>query len=119
MNGMMKLKKKLSRIGFMFIIVMFGSVVHAAQDNSWTWLYQKIFSESELKNNGEKKVATFSKEGVTPFTQLVFSWNAFRDNGHYSFWVKSRNAKTKQWTNWYKMMVWGEGVQRSFDQKGD
>jgi len=106
------------RIIFLMGALLGGSVVYGKED-SWTWLHQKIFSEAELQENASKRVTMFSKEGVEAFTQLVFSWNAFRDTGHYSFWVKSRNAKTKRWTDWYKMMEWGDGVQRSYDQPGD
>ncbi len=82
----------------------------------WTWLYQKNFSEQEIAQAGSQKVVTFTKEQVPLFSQLMFSWNAFRPaQGYFSFWVKARNSKDKSWSNWYKMIEWGANIQRSFN----
>jgi hypothetical protein len=78
-------------------------------------LYQKQFSKQELHESKDKKDLVFLKHGVPQFTQLVFSWNAFRPSeGHFTFYVQVRDSKHKTWGVWHKMAEWGAGVQRSF-----
>ena len=81
----------------------------------WTWLHRKIFSEQEMANNKVKKNIVYTKSDLPNFTQLIFSWNAARSaRGYLTFSAQVRDAQTKKWTPWYKMMEWGSGVQRSF-----
>ncbi|HZW61330.1 MAG TPA: C39 family peptidase, partial [Candidatus Babeliales bacterium] len=81
--------------------------------------YQKVFTEQELTENTAQKSIIFAMDELNPFNQLVFTWNAFRPaQGYYSFSVQARDAKTKKWSQWYKMMEWGANTQRSFLTKG-
>ncbi len=81
----------------------------------WAWLYHKKFTKTELEQNAERSILQFSRKNVPNFTQLLFSWNAFRpQEGHFSFYVQARNAKTKQWGPWHKMIEWGKDKQRSY-----
>lgn len=85
----------------------------------WTWFFQKIFSADENVQNSNKKDITFFKNTNREFSQLVFSWNAFRpESGYLSFWIQARDAKSKLWGSWHKMMEWGAIVQRSFMSRG-
>ena len=80
----------------------------------WVQVYRKIFSSSEQANN-KGKLLKFNKREVLPFSQLIFSWNALRpETGYFSFWVQARNAKTKEWGGWHKMIDWGAKIQRSY-----
>lgn len=82
--------------------------------SDWTWTYRKRFSGSELENLTGKAHVTFAKNNVANFRQLIFSWNAYRpEQGYFTFYIQSRDAKTKKWSVWYKMVEWGAAVQRS------
>jgi len=84
----------------------------------WTWLYKKRFSKKQIFENRSKKNVVFEKRGVPAFSQLVFSWNAFRPKkGHFSFFAQAYNPRTKAWGPWHKMMEWGKKVQRSYYAK--
>lgn len=97
------------RIGLLFLLMT--NQVWCAD---WTWSYRKYFSGSELNTLSHKAHVTFAKLATPPFKQLIFAWNAFRPKqGYFTFYVQSRNARTKVWSSWYKMVEWGAAVQRS------
>lgn len=86
----------------------------------WTWLHRKIFSPLEQKENSKRKEVVLTKADVTPFTQLMFSWNALRPSpGHFLFLCRTRNARTKEWGKWHCMGAWGHTMQRSFKSDSD
>ena len=101
------MKKKI----YLFLIML--SSVCVGKD--WTWNYTKKLSVADARALSNNNYYVFVKEGTPIFTQLIFSWNAHRPKqGHYTFYVQSRNALTKQWTkNWIKMLEWGKDIQRS------
>ncbi len=102
------------------ILAFFISSCMIAATPEWSWLYQKKFSSKEIGQNRTKKMLTFVKNKVSPFTQLIFSWNSFRPPiGSFEFYAQVRNAKTKKWSSWHKMIEWGAQVQRSFASKYD
>ena len=113
-GGVMKMVKQL-----LFCLILYAvplSCDDKVQD--WTWIYRKNFVE----NNGNKgkKSLWFAKDNVSPFTQLIFSWNAFRpEQGHFSFYVQVRDAATKKWGSWHRMVDWGKGIQQSYVSKSD
>lgn len=81
----------------------------------WTWLHRKHFTQDERARNTEKKEILFSKIDVPHFTQLIFSWNAFRPaKGHFTFYAQVRDCQKKKWSKWHKMMDWGNKVQTSY-----
>lgn len=99
------------------IVMMQAAGIHAVEsgDTAWTWFYKKSFTSQELKDAQSSHCVILEKEGLAPFTQLVLSWNADRpEQGHYSFWVQSRDHATKRWSAWHRMMEWGVDVQRSY-----
>lgn len=86
------------------------------KENPWTWLYYKILEPAD--HNRGKSELQFIKEDIPEFTQLIFSWNAMRpQKGHFSFWVAARDAKSKRWGSWHRMIEWGKNVQRSYLSK--
>ena len=88
--------------------------------NEWTWVYRKNFIERDRKAHEKKKFLLFEQGNVAPFTQLIFSWNAFRPlQGHFSFLVQVRDAATKKWGVWHRMVEWGHNMQQSFLSKSD
>lgn len=94
------------------IIICFAGI-DAQQE--WTSLHRKFFSTQELLANKHKHKIVYSKLDLPNFTQLIFSWNAARPlHGYFTFWVQVRDSHTKKWTQWFKMIEWGKGVQRSF-----
>lgn len=100
-------------IMFLFFIPI---IVTAEQ---WTWLYTKKFSEPEIIKNKSRTSLVFSKQNIPHFSQLIFSWNAFRPTqGYFSFYAQVRDAKTRQWHDWHKMIDWGKDVQKSYLHKG-
>lgn len=100
------------------VITLMGSpLLSAADDAGWTSLYHKVLHETDLEG---KKEYVWVKEDVMPFSQLIFSWNAWRPTkGYFAFWVQARDKKTHRWGTWHKMMEWGEGIQTSFLSEGD
>lgn len=111
--------KSLKSMRYYFFIVMLPYGMQG-QPEAWTWFYRKAFNPQEAMDNGQKKEVAFYKDDCEPFTQLVFSWNAFRqDQGYFSFWAQVRNKKSAHWGAWHKMAEWGKGVQRSFICEGD
>lgn len=107
----------------MIIMVFFCPVVHSKSSkdmDDWTWLYHKIFTEQEVLNNSSKQEMQFTQVDLPCFSQLIFSWNAHRPSlGYFRFLVQVRNAHTKTWGKWHRMMDWGSGIQRSYLSKID
>lgn len=84
----------------------------------WTTVYTKEISAQDTRVYRQKDVMMFARSSVLPFTQLIFSWNAVRPKkGYFSFLVTARDARTKKWSEWYTMMDWGAGIQRSYDSE--
>jgi hypothetical protein len=97
------------------VMSMAGAEMALHAHTEWTWVSKKKFSEQEQQHNGAKKEVVFSSTQKKPFTQLIFSWNAIRPReGFLSFYVQVRDARTKQWGKWHKMVDWGKNVQRSY-----
>lgn len=88
----------------------------ATADEAWVWNYKKAFTDIQMQANREKEFLYFQKADVPQFSQLIFSWNAFRpESGFFTFFSRTRDAATKQWGPWHKMIDWGQGVQRSYE----
>ncbi len=105
---------------FVFILLLGLMPYVQADQGRWTWLYRKLFSAQEQQNCSQRKQVLFTKNGVKPFTQLVFSWNALRPkSGYFSFWVQTRDAGTKKWGRLHRMMDWGAQIQKSYFDKSD
>lgn len=113
----MKYKKALLVLIFLLINTI-GAL--AADEKPWTWFHRKTFSESECLLNSQKSSIAFAKTDLPKFTQLVFSWNAFRpEKGHFTFYGQVRNATTKKWSKWHRMITWGSKYQKSFKTQSD
>ena len=92
------------------------NAVHNA--SAWTWFHRKKFTLAERITQGQQTRIISSKIDLPLFNQLIFSWNALRpENGNFTFWAQVRNAKTKQWSSWHKMVCWGANIQKSFSIK--
>ena len=92
-----------------------GMCYDKSPEQQWTWSYKKIFSDLECSKNSNLSEIAFFKENVKNFSQLIFSWNSRRPKmGGFSFYVKTRNARTKKWSGWHKMFDWGRGFQKSY-----
>lgn len=109
--------KKLVLVSFLWVMSLSGTA-RGGQD--WTWVHHMRCNEIVRVTNRSKKTLFFEKDGVKPFTQLVFSWNAIRPElGHFSFYVQVRNAETKRWGIWHHMADWGADMQQSYLSKSD
>lgn len=116
--------KVFSYIVSISLLLQFGSFnMILCQDetqNSWSWLLYRTFTDEELEIHKNKSQIFFSKENVSPFTQLIFSWNALRPSkGHFSFLVSAHDAKTNAWGSWHHMIDWGADAARSYASKSD
>jgi hypothetical protein len=103
-----------------FFTLFFFIASKTVQSNSeqWTWLFKKKFSSLELNSNKNKSELVFCKIDVQAFNQLIFSWNAFKPlQGHFTFWAQARDAHTKQWHEWHKMVDWGATIAQSYCTK--
>lgn len=86
----------------------------------WSWIYTKEFSPTDHQVDANQKELLLEKKAVSPFTQLVISWNAYRPmRGDYVFWVQGRDAQTGIWSTWHKMMTWGSSLQCSYLSNAD
>jgi hypothetical protein len=102
------------------LVVLCWNIYGATESNAWTWNYTKHFSEHEQKFNAGRTETIITKQDIAEFTQLIFSWNAVRPcKGYYSFYVQVRDAKTKTWGSWHKMIDWGAAIQKSYFTKSD
>jgi hypothetical protein len=78
------------KMRLIFFLLLFSAVpIFSSQQVSstdWTWLHRKTFPENVRTGNAHKKSLLFLYDNISPFTQLVFSWNALRPEiGHFSF----------------------------------
>lgn len=109
------MRKKLVLLGIFFLSQASASWAQCPVDDAWVWNYKKKFTPEQMQNNAEKHVLLFEKTGVPAFSQLLFSWNAFRpEAGFFSFFVRTRDAATQEWGPWHKGIDWGQGVQRTY-----
>lgn len=93
--------------------------VLGTSEEPWTWFYQKKLTPEEIMKNQGKEELIFSHD-THQFSQLIFSWNALRPaQGNFIFYVQTRNAHTKGWGMWHKMMAWGADLQESYKSHGD
>ncbi|EKD23404.1 MAG: hypothetical protein ACD_82C00062G0003 [uncultured bacterium] len=84
-------------------------------EDKWTWAYKKVFSDSECLYNKNLDGISFFKEDIKRFSQIIFSWNSARPKvGGFLFHIKTKNAKSKKWSDWHKMFYWGSACQRSY-----
>ncbi len=99
-------------------IIILLLCISGAEMHGWVWTYKKYFSEEEAQANQARDSLVFAKTDVPHFTQLIFSWNAKRPtSGHFSFYGQVRDAKTKKWHDWHKMIEWGNNKQCSYLSK--
>jgi hypothetical protein len=84
------------------------------EDQEWAWTYRQCFTSHEMRKNSHKQEVLFTQISIAPFTQLIFAWNAQRpQKGYFTFYAQVRDAKTKRWYSYHKMIDWGQSVQRS------
>lgn len=100
---------------------MVGSIAICVEshDAEWTWTYKKTITTHEAITCSKRGVVVFSRSSTHPFTQLVFSWNAMRPQGHFSFMVQARDQATKKWYPWHHMSDWGKSIQKSYNSTTD
>lgn len=97
------------------LLLMFNIASAFGKNDDWTWSYRRKINVQETQDLSSKKNLIFSKVNIPNFSQLIFSWNSFElKKGYFTFWVQPRNAITKKWGNWYKMIDWGNGISKSY-----
>jgi len=105
----------LRQLKLLIFALLFCTTIFCQSINDWTWCYRKKFSLNQLKGLINKPNVTFTKVNVKHYNQLIFSWNAYRPtNGYLRFWVQPRDAATKSWGAWHKMIDWGTNIQQSY-----
>ncbi|MDZ4154741.1 C39 family peptidase, partial [Methylicorpusculum sp.] len=90
-----------------------------SDDDRWVRIYRKRFTPQESQVMAGQKTILWPREAtdVTPFSHLMFSWNAIRPaTGYFTFSAQVRDTVTKEWGPWHMMMDWGDR-QRSYLQK--
>lgn len=85
----------------------------------WASSYKKVFNNNYIsEENLDSNVYLWQENNIALFSQLIFSWNAFRPAvGYLKFEGRVRNSITKKWYPWHEMINWGKNVQRSFFNK--
>src|SRR3989344_7869077 len=105
----------MKRLFFLLYLLAFCQVL--AQP--WTHTYKCVFSEEKMHANRTKSELLILQANSLPFTQLIFSWNAFRpERGKFSFFLRIRDQETQQWDQWHKILEWGAQIQKSFFNRG-
>lgn len=105
---------------YVILMILMNAITIHCQVERWSWFYAQIIQSQRVSSATTKKMTIFSKVEVPHFSQLIFSWNARRPSrGYFSFLIQTRNAVTKQWGKWHRMMDWGADVQRSYLSDGD
>ncbi len=100
-----------------FFMLFFLMNTTSAQQ--WAWLYTKKFSSIETRNNQKRNHLLLAKEDTPFFSQMIFSWNSVKPaQGHFTFYAQVRDAKTREWHIWHKMIEWGNNIQKSYLHKG-
>lgn len=101
---------------YFFIVLFLIPVINGQQ---WSWLYTKKFSKSETRTNQKKNHLLLAKEDTPLFSQMIFSWNSNKPvQGYFTFYAQVRDAKTREWHIWHKMIDWGNNMQKSYLHKG-
>src|ERR1700730_10187022 len=85
---------------------------------AWASVYHKKVAEPEAIQAAQANAFFFSQHSVPKFIQLLCSWNALRPKkGHLVFSVQARDAYSKGWGSWHRMVQWGNNVQKSHETK--
>lgn len=101
----------------MMKFVFFVLVLYVNMSFCWTWSFKKTFKSTEFL--AQQRSMIFENVDTNLFTQLIFSFNAHRPSqGYYSFYVQVHTYKG-DWGDYYKMLEWGNGVQKSYLHKSD
>jgi hypothetical protein len=91
-----------------------------SHEQNWSSVYSKTFSDEEAVSNKHKPILSFSAQDIPLYSQLIFSWNAFRPRkGYYSFFVAAHDAESGKWGSWHCMADWGASRQRSYMSRAD
>lgn len=100
-------------------IVLLLSVMSIHAQEPWARTYKHIYSTDQMRSNKYKDELKISNNESLPFTQLVFSWNAYRPKrGMFTFYVRVKDQKTQTWDKWHKMVEWGSDIQKSNFSRG-
>lgn len=109
-------------------IGMHGIIINASyssyrikvDDQNWSRSYEILFSEKEQKRHGRLDEVYVEKIGIPSGTQLVFGWNAHRpETGQFTFFIRTRNARDRQWSSFHKVIEWGGTRQTSFSNTAE
>ena len=101
-------------------ILLFACMFSGTVSARWASLFHKKVTSQEAVVAQHQKNYFFCQDQVPRFTQLIFSWNAIRPlKGHFEFSVQARNAYTKQWGAWHRMVAWGKKIQSSYATPSD
>lgn len=93
----------------------FSSTSLFSEQDSWAHVYRKTVSADQ-----DDKTLMFQKRSIPSFSQLLISWNSFRpQEGYLTIFARVRNARTRKWGGWHKMVNWGNETQRSYFGKAD
>lgn len=105
----------------MVLLFVCGIIYNSeSHEQEWSWIFHKYFNEKNRIENRDKKIIIISKNNMTPFTQLIVSWNAIRPKeGYFSFYAQVQNSHTKQWGEWHHMFDWGRNIQQSYSSATD
>jgi hypothetical protein len=100
-----------------YYLFSIGISINLCAAEQWSWVYTKEFAP---RDTHDQKEVVIEKKTVSPFTQLIISWNADRPTcGDYTFWVQGKDAQSGAWSGWHKMMSWGASCQRSYLSNAD
>ncbi len=111
--------KKIILIALLFFPgFVLKSITDSVENEEWAVTYKRVFSNEQRKKNGRLKEVIFEQTNLAHFSQIIFSWNAFRPKtGFFSFYIQVRDAKTKKWHGYHKMVDWGRTIQKSYFSK--
>lgn len=119
-RGVMRKKNYASIFSLLMGAQIVAQNAQDAKSCPWAYLFTKTFSDVDMNANRQKPSLSFSVDSIPVFSQLIFSWNAFRpQKGYFSFFVCARDVQTGKWGSWHRMADWGARIQRSYLSKPD
>jgi hypothetical protein len=116
----MKIGYKKKGVKMKRIIIVLLSISSLVAKEPWAHTYKHIYSTHQMRENKKKEMVQVSQHKAMPFTQLVFSWNAYRPrSGAFTFYARVKDQKTQAWDKWHKMVEWGSDIQKSHFSRGE
>lgn len=97
------------------------SVASGVQEQRWSAVYKKIYTQQEQAHNRKAASLLFAKQHILPCSQLIIFSNIDRlDDSSFTLFVRAHTQGKPDgvWQEWHKVATWGDGIQKSYFSRG-